>query len=316
MRSAYAAGTLKNLKTQQNLYLDFCEYFKIIAIPASVNTLTVYMEFLAQKFSSAQVIGNYMQGVKTLHLFNNAEVGNFQHLAIKLMMKGLARLKRHMPKQAAPITPEILLAFRQHLDLTDPNDASFWALFILAFFLMARKSNLVPDNKCNFDPSKQLIRADIQINRQGLLVSLKWSKTLQMGGRVHRVPLLTMPDSALCPREAYVNMCRRVPGNGGEPVFKSKEGRKWVPLTYNMFQTKLKFLCHQVGLEPADYSSHSFRRGGATFASEAGVPRNLIMLIGDWRSAAVDRYIECSMGAKVIAARVIRDRLSKNTFGV
>lgn len=309
MRAAYAAGTLRNFETQQKLYLDFCDHFKIKAVPADTDTLVVYMEFLARKFKSAQVIGNYLQGVKALHIFNNADVSTFEHLAIKLMMKGLARQKRHIPKQAAPITPDILLAFRSKLDMRDPNDVSFWALFLLAFFLMARKSNLVPDGKNEFDAGKQLIRSDIQLNRQGLLISIKWSKTLQLGGRIHRVPLLAMPNSVLCPKEAYTKMCKMVPGRQGDPVFKVKEGKKWVPLTYYMYQCKLKALCTEVGLDANAYSSHSFRRGGATFASEAGVPRNVIMLIGDWRSAAVDRYIDCTMGAKVSAAQLIRHRL-------
>lgn len=64
-----------------------------------------------------------------------------------------------------------------------------------------------------------------------------------------------------------------------------------------------------IGEDPACYSSHSFRWGGASFASQAGVERELIMLIGDWRSEAVDQYIQYSLAQKVSAAQTIRNAL-------
>ena len=46
-----------------------------------------------------------------------------------------------------------------------------------------------------------------------------------------------------------------------------------------------------LSLDPADFSGHSLRRGGATFAFQCGIPSELIKLQGDWRSDAYMLYL-------------------------
>ena len=68
---------------------------------------------------------------------------------------------------------------------------------------------------------------------------------------------------------------------------------------YNKFQCKLKELVKQIGLNPDDFSSHSFRRGGSTFAFKAKVPADLIQLLGDWRSDAYKKYLALTFDDKL-----------------
>jgi hypothetical protein len=49
------------------------------------------------------------------------------------------------------------------LDVTEACDATFWCLFLHAFFLMSRKSNIVPNSVKTFNPNKQLCRSKIEI---------------------------------------------------------------------------------------------------------------------------------------------------------
>ena len=63
--------------------------------------------------------------------------------------------------RALPITIDILLKIYNHIDLSDVKHATIWSLFLFAFFLMARKSNLVPDSVHKFDSKKQLTREKI-----------------------------------------------------------------------------------------------------------------------------------------------------------
>ena len=63
---------------------------------------------------------------------------------------------------------------------------------------------------------------------------------------------------------------------------------------YKDFQRKLKHLIKKIGLNPDMFSSHSFRRCGATHAFRSKVPANLIQLHGDWKSDAyknIYRYL-------------------------
>jgi hypothetical protein len=92
-------------------------------------------------------------------------------------------------------------------------DANFWCLFLHAFFLMSRKSNLVPNSVKTLNSNKQLCRSNIEINSEKniLLINISWSKTIQFGERNLVVPLISIPDSPLCPVKAYHNMISLVP---------------------------------------------------------------------------------------------------------
>ena len=56
---------------------------------------------------------------------------------------------------------------------------------------MARKSNLLPNSVHSFDSSKQLIRHDIQVTDDMLIVNIKWSKTRQVG-HSRQVPIVAI----------------------------------------------------------------------------------------------------------------------------
>ena len=80
---------------------------------------------------------------------------------LDLMLRDMARKSLHMPKRALPITPEILKDMLGFLNLEDPEDSTIWCVILFMFFLMARKSNMVPVSVTDFDPDKQLLRQDI-----------------------------------------------------------------------------------------------------------------------------------------------------------
>jgi hypothetical protein len=82
------------------------------------------------------------------------------------VLKGLARLNPHCSKQARPITPTILCYILTKLDLNNPCDTTFWCLFLHVFFLMFRKSNLVPNFVSSFKPEKQLSRKHIVYDKE------------------------------------------------------------------------------------------------------------------------------------------------------
>ena len=59
--------------------------------------------------------------------------------------------------------------------------------------------------------------------------------------------------------------------------------------------------------DAAAYTGHSFRRGGASWAFQAGIPGELIQVCGDWASDAYKKYLEFSMQNKLdLAALLMR----------
>ena len=66
------------------------------------------------------------------------------------------------------------------------------------------------------------------------------AKNIQNRNRAHKVPILHIPGSPLCPVEAYKNMCRLVPLEAQHPAFALKSSRGPVPVTYQQFNQRLK----------------------------------------------------------------------------
>lgn len=68
-------------------------------------------------------------------------------------------------------------------------------------------------------------------------------------------------------------------------------GGPLTPLTHHMFVSTLRKCLQHVGVDTSQYSAHSFRRGGATFAHWLGVDPLLIKRMSDWRSDAYMRHV-------------------------
>ena len=86
-----------------------------------------------------------------------------------------------------------------------------WALFLVAFFTLLRKSNLVPDVADRIS-TKVPLRADLEFSSQGASVHIKASKTIQPQQRSLSIPLPCIPGSQLCPVMALRRHLRLNPG--------------------------------------------------------------------------------------------------------
>ena len=113
---------------------------------------------MSRSFKSVNSIQNYISGVKTLHLLAGIEFPSENWFSVKLLYRGLARENSHLPHRTLPITPDILHHMHTKLDMSNSVDVTYWCSYLFAFFLMARKSNLVMVSVKKFDPSKQLCR--------------------------------------------------------------------------------------------------------------------------------------------------------------
>ena len=297
-RFAFAVGTTKNLHIQWKSYFMFCVKFDFEPLPLDNSVLCCYAQFLSRSFKSVQAVRNYISGVYCLSRLLELPIpeGNFE---IKLFFKGLLRYKQHCPRQALPITPELLKGIFALINWDSPVEVSLWTCFLFAFFLMARKSNLVSDSISSFDKSKQLLRRDVSVVGSVLFVKIKWSKTNQFGSRVLIIPLVEKPDSCLCPVRAYKRMCELVVVPINAPAFCWLQGKHLKPLTYRFFQTKLRSYLEKLGVNSSAFSSHSFRRGGATWAFKCGVIPDLIQMHGDWKSDAYKQYLHVPLEVRL-----------------
>jgi integrase len=74
-------------------------------------------------------------------------------------------------------------------------------------------------------------------------------------------------------------------------------------------QQILRKLIKEIGEDPKQYSSHSFRRGGATWAFSSNIPSELIQLYSDWSSDAYKTYLKFSLKDKISVAIKMKDHI-------
>ena len=75
------------------------------------------------------------------------------------------------------------------------------------------------------------------------------------------------------------------------PFIKFKDGTY---LTRQTVTSKIQTTLEYHGKEVKRYSSHSFRSGAVSTATEAGLPDSLIKSLGQWHSNCYQRYIKIS----------------------
>ena len=216
-----------------------------------------------------------------------------------MTISGIEKTQRRPTKKAAPITPNILSDMIKHLNVKDYNQLAFRTIFIVAFFLLLRKSNLVytPGTGRNY-----LKRSDFKKTKHGYLVLVDWSKTNQKG-EIHPMPLVRIPGSELCPVKALDNYFRVRRGPHKGAAFTDKNGN---PFTYYQYSKCIKRCIADCNLNPNAFSSHSFRRGSSSFMHTCNISDLLIRYAGGWGSDCFKEYIDFSLHTKLQACLAVK----------
>lgn len=236
----------------------------------------------------------------------NPLINNWQ---LTSLLTGIKRALGQPPNQKLPITTDTLMGLHATLDFTSSFDSSFWAICLVAFFGMFRKSHLLPTTAAKFDCTKQLTKADFAIHHWGTLVTIRWSKTIQFRERIVEIPLPCIPNSKLCPTAAIIHAFTFTAGtsNANQQAFNWTNKSSSTPniFTYNMFVAKLRLHLKYININPKLYAGHSFRRGGASFAYQSGVPLELIKALGDWHSNTILIYLTMPLTIRLRSANML-----------
>ena len=70
---------------------------------------------------------------------------------------------------------------------------------------MFHKSHLLPTSARKFSSVQQFYKSDFQFFDWGVLIHVKWSKTIQFRDRKVCIPFSYIPNSHLCPVEAILH---------------------------------------------------------------------------------------------------------------
>ena len=109
----------------------------------------------------------------------------------------------------------------------------------------------------------------------------------EFGTPVHALEILLpfIPNSVLCPVTALTNYFCTVPTLANSPLFIANHGGSFRPMLTTHFNCFFKACITAVSLKkPDNFSSRSFRQGGATLAFNCSMPTKFTCAQGDWRS--------------------------------
>ena len=213
-------------------------------------------------------------------------------------MRGISRLNPHVPVRAKPVTPSLLISFHQHMDHSSSLHLTVFACSLFLFFTMSRLGSILPSSRRT--PCHTFLTRDrVNFFKGGLLVTLIHTKTLQFGKRRLHIPLIRL-DSILCPLRAYHNSLLFLDHQSPVQAFAFMSDGSISPLTRSLFINTFRAVLSSGGHSDAkSYTGHSFRRGGASWAFQTGLPGELIQICGDWASDAYKKYLEFSMQNKI-----------------
>lgn len=247
-------------------------------LPATPDMIAAYIAAYAGKLSVATIT----RRVATLSKAHQAMLGSnpCQCALVKATLQGLRRKHGTAQKQAKALTREDLFAILDPMGdgMKDVRDR---ALLLVGFAGGFRRSEVVG-----------LDVADIEHVRQGIIITLRHSKTDQEGagrkigiphGRTRHCPVAAltvwldragiMQGAVFCPVTRYGHL---------QPVRLSGDAVSEV----------IRERLVAVGIDPAGYSGHSLRAGFATSAAQAGVSTLKIRAqTGHASDAMLSRYV-------------------------
>ena len=273
---------------QVKAYLAFCEVFEdhVYPYPCDADQICLYMSYLARRLCYSSV-RNYLSGLNN-HL---KDLGcapiDYKNHGIKKCMAGIRRVKGNEVKQATPLLPGDLIRLFAELGRSRGCTA-VRAAMLLSFRALLRKAH-VTDSDC------ALLRRDLVFYPWGVLVCVRKSKTNQFRERVHKIPVAEVANKELCAVSWLRKHLRQCPAPMDAKVFRIPRDGHSIPLTYEYYSSKLKIACSAAGLPPNEFSSHSLRRGGATFLRLCGASIDTIKERGDWKSDCVKQYLKSSL---------------------
>jgi integrase len=280
-------------------FVRWCEAAGRTAMPATSETLTEYVNHLAEQSYAPSSIRVAIATIRTAHTEMGYERQPDTRRALEVLkVHGRDRADSGLrDEDATPVTVENLRRMIAGLPREGEKAIRDRAILVLGFALMARRSELVALN-----------RGDIAETADGLEVRIRKSKTDQTGkGAQVNLPRGQFPDTdPVRVLKAWTDVLDEHGEHGGR-VFRSID--RWGNLGQTLQSRAISDIVHTAAVrahlpQPESYSAHSLRAGGATEAYRAGVPVTTICDHGRWKRGspvvlgyirAVDRWKDNAM---------------------
>ena len=182
------------------LYLAFLTFINLQPYQVNVDVILAFLECLNFNSVGISQMNNYISAIKSLSLRFNLPLQHLEHQKISLYLRALQKTTPAKMKLKTIIDVPFLKLIVNKCDSTFLGHI-FKVAYLLGFFGFLRLSNLAPHSLSSFSFLKHLAKGDVIFNNSGVILIIKWSKTLQL---FSQAKLLHLPilNNDLCPVRA------------------------------------------------------------------------------------------------------------------
>ena len=139
------------------------------------------------------------------------------------------------------------------------------------FFGMLCQSNLAPTSSATFDPSWHAHWGDFPISLLGLLLAVRWTKTVQLVCNAPVIPIAHVMGHPADPVQAYQDLLAASPTtHPNQPLLTFNSGGSRMAVIIPMLVSSLNILLEALLMDTSLYSLHILHKGGATAAYRGG----------------------------------------------
>ena len=291
IESAYAQSSANNFRREWTSFINFCLAHALVIYPPEVMNIARYLTVCLDKITAHSTLMNKVSAILRFYTLSGYKV-KADHPILQLLTRASRRELSTSARPKAPIEPGHIILIKQMLDGANPLHILFYVALNIQFFTCVRKSNLLPPSVKAYSPFHHLSRGDLHFVPGALIVTLPWTKTIQGKEDILTLSIAEAPGSILDPVGEYKNFVLRFPvPSKTVPAFSIIDSAKVTVLTQQMYIDLLKHFLGRLGLPIESFSSHSIRRGSATWMWQSGVENRLIKFQGGWKSQCFERYI-------------------------
>ena len=291
LENASAPSTNKARRCQANCYERFCDSYDLDYLPCSPQRIATYVAYLSFFLVYSSIL-NYLSGLSHYLKSRGKEGINFSDFCTRSALNGARRMCAKGRGKSAGIFPKELLAIFNKLNMLEINHLVFWTALTLAFRCLLRASNYCKSRH-------SLLVKDLSFVMHGVVVRINSSKTNQYREFSSEIPIYRNSNSLLCPISWLEEMLMLRDSNPGDYLFMTFVRGKWKPMTASWFNMMLKKFSPITGV-----SSHSLRRGGASYMLQNKYKLSEVKQRGLWKSLCVFEYLSLRTDQAMLRDRI------------
>ena len=296
--SSIASNTLKRYAHGYRTWNAWCtKHPEADTLPVSSFQLILFIISIVQSKGSFGKIESVFYGLKWVHDALNLP-SPFMSTTVKLIKEAAKRILAKPVRKKQPITPYMLrkLAKQSRNEIRNLRSLT---LTILAYAGFLR-----------FDEVSRLKWQDVFFEEDYFKLFIDHSK-----GDQHKVGewvYIARTREKTCPYRILRRYIRTTKPKKGTFLFRGLVKKKTgyvlsannKPISYNTARDIVMKAVESIGMDKRNFGTHSFRRGGASTAANAGINDRLFKKHGRWRSeAAKDGYVSECLEEKLSVTR-------------